>query len=189
MPKVFISYSHKDEDWKKRLQTQLAVLEIQDLLSVWDDRQIAAGDDWYPEIEWAIESAHVAILLISANFLSSGFIQGKEVPPLLERRKNEGLRVIPLILKPCPWQAVDWLSKIQGRPKDNQPLSGLSEHHQDRCLSELALEINELFKSILPSTKPDSPEKPTAPPASTLTTYDPRNAAFLVPFRDRKSVV
>ena len=43
MPKVFISYSHKDEVWKDRLQSQLAVLERQDLLSVWDDRQIAAG--------------------------------------------------------------------------------------------------------------------------------------------------
>lgn len=41
MPKVFISYSHKDEDWKNRLQTQLAVLENQGLLSVWEDRKIA----------------------------------------------------------------------------------------------------------------------------------------------------
>ena len=43
MPKVFISYSHKDEDWKVRLQTQLAVLENQGLLSVWEDRKIAGG--------------------------------------------------------------------------------------------------------------------------------------------------
>jgi predicted nucleotide-binding protein len=102
MPKVFISYSHKDEVWKERLQTQLTVLERQGLLSVWEDRQIAGGDEWYPEIEQAIESAQVAILLISADFLGSKFILGKEVPPLLERRKKEGLRVIPLILKPCP---------------------------------------------------------------------------------------
>jgi predicted nucleotide-binding protein len=102
MPKVFISYSHKDEAWKNRLQTQLTVLERQGLLSVWEDRQIAGGDEWYPEIEQAIESAQVAILLISADFLGSKFILGKEVPPLLERRKKEGLRVIPLILKPCP---------------------------------------------------------------------------------------
>ncbi len=134
MPKVFISYSHKDEVWKDRLQKQLAVLEHQGLLSVWEDRQIAAGDDWYPEIERAIESAHVAILLITADFLSSKFILGKKVPPLLERRKQEGLRVIPLILKPCTWQIVDWLSQIQGRPEDNKPLSGFNEHDQDDCI-------------------------------------------------------
>ena len=181
MPKVFISYSHKDEDWKNRLQTQLAVLENQGLLSVWEDRKIAGGNDWYPEIEQAIGSANVAILLISADFLSSKFIQGKEVPPLLERREKEGLRVIPLILKPCPWQTVDWLSKIQGRPIDNNPLSGLSEHDQDDCLSKLALEINALLNNIPPSTKPDTPATPATP--SPKATYDPCNAAFLVPFR------
>ena len=181
MPKVFISYSHKDEDWKKRLQTQLAVLENQGLLSVWEDRQIAAGDDWYPAIEQAIDSAHVAILLISADFLSSKFILGKEVPPLLERRKKEGLRVIPLILKPCPWQTVDWLSKILGGSIDNKPLSGFNEHDQDHCLSELALEINKLLSAIPPSTKPDTPE--VAPSTAPKPNYDPRNPAFLVPFR------
>ncbi len=185
MPKVFISYSHKDEDWKKRLQTQLAVLESQGLLSVWEDRQIAAGDDWYPEIERAIESAHVAILLISADFLSSKFIQGTEVPPLLERRKKEGLRVIPLILKPCPWQTVPWLSKIQGRPLDNKPLSGFDEHNRDHHLSELALEINKLLENPpVPATAKPVASLPTvAPPPSPPVSYDPCNAAFLVPFR------
>ncbi len=182
MPKVFISYSHKDEDWKNRLQTQLAVLENQGLLSVWEDRKIAGGDDWYPEIEHAIESAHVAILLISADFLSSKFILGKEVPPLLERRKTEGLRVIPLILKPCPWQTVEWLSKIQGRPIDNKPLSGFSEHDTDHLLNELALEINKLLSTIPPSAKSDAPTD-AAPTPSSKPNYDPRNPAFLVPFR------
>jgi hypothetical protein len=36
MPSVFLSYSHKDEDWKKRLRTHLAVLEAEGLLDVWD---------------------------------------------------------------------------------------------------------------------------------------------------------
>lgn len=183
MPKVFISYSHKDEEWKNRLKTQLAVLENQGLLSVWDDRQIAGGDDWYPAIQQAIESANIAILLISADFLSSKFILGKEVPPLLERRKKEGLWVIPLILKPCPWQTVDWLSKIQGRPLDNKPLSGFDEHNQEYHLSELALEINKHLKSsIYPEIKAGK-TAPTAPPASSQSAYDPRNPAFLVPFR------
>lgn len=183
MPKVFISYSHKDEAWKERLQKHLAVLERQELLSVWDDRQIAGGDDWYPEIERAIEAAHVAILLISADFLGSKFILGEEVPRLLERRKKEGLRVIPLILRPCPWKTVEWLSKIQGRPKDNQPLSGFNDHNQEHHLCELVMEINKLLDNFPPDIQPASPER-TAPQPSTLSaSYDPRNPAFLVPFR------
>ena len=183
MTKVFISYSHKDEAWKDHLKTHLAVLEHQNLLSVWDDRQIAAGDDWYPEIEQAIESAQIAILLISAEFLSSKFILGKEIPPLLERRREEDLRVIPLILKPCSWQTVSWLTKIQGRPLDNRPLSGFDEHHRDYHLSQLALEINELLTKIPSSIQPNISANTIAPLQTPKVNYDPRNPAFLVPFR------
>ena len=56
-PTVFISYSHKDEEWKDRLVTQLSVLAKQGLLDVWDDRRIGAGDDWFKEIEEALNSA------------------------------------------------------------------------------------------------------------------------------------
>ena len=142
--RVFISYSHKDEAWKERLHTQLKVLERQNQLTIWDDRQIAVGADWYPEIEKALNSAQVAILLISADFLVSKFINGEEVPRLLARRKKEGLLVIPLILSPCAWQAFPWLASIQGRPKDNKPLSKLSKNDKEQCLADLALEILDL---------------------------------------------
>lgn len=49
LPTVFISYSHKDEEWKDRLVTHLSVLERAGLLDVWDDRRIEAGADWYAE--------------------------------------------------------------------------------------------------------------------------------------------
>ena len=154
--RVFISYSHKDEPWKERLHTHLKVLEQQNLLAVWEDRQIAVGNDWYPEIEQALNSAQVAILLISANFLSSKFILGEEVPRLLKRRKEEGLLVIPLILSPCAWQAVPWLASIQGRPKDNKPLSGLDKNKKEQCLADLAMEILDLLKQKTTSKADES---------------------------------
>ena len=41
--KVFISYSHEDENWKDLLVTHLGVLEKQDFLDVWNDRRIQVG--------------------------------------------------------------------------------------------------------------------------------------------------
>lgn len=70
-PSVFISYSHKDEAWKDRLMTHLGVLQREGLLDTWDDRRIGAGANWYEAIQQAIERASVAILLISADFLTS----------------------------------------------------------------------------------------------------------------------
>src|SRR5215813_1555668 len=73
-PTIFISYSHKDEEWKDRLVTQLGVLARQGMLEIWDDRKIQVGADWRSEIANAIQKAKVAILLISANSLTSAFI-------------------------------------------------------------------------------------------------------------------
>ncbi len=78
-PTVFISYSHQDETWKDQLVRQLRVLEIEGDLSVWDDRKIAAGDAWRAEIAAAMEHARAAVLLISADFLTSEFIRDTEV--------------------------------------------------------------------------------------------------------------
>jgi hypothetical protein len=140
-PTVFISYSHKDEDWKDRLVTHLGVLEMVGFLDLWDDRRIELGDDWRPEIENAISRASIVILVVSANFLTSKFILDEEVPKFLERRAKDGLRVIPLIVKPCAWKQVGWLSKMQGGTKDNKPLSSGNEYETDSALAALADQI------------------------------------------------
>lgn len=137
-PLVFISYSHADEAWKERLGTQLRVLQLHGGLAVWDDRRIEFGDDWRPDIDQALVSARVAILLISARFLTSKFINDVEVPRALRRRAEEGLRVVPVIAEPCLWQDVAWLSRMQAYPRDGRPLAGMSPYAADMALVALA---------------------------------------------------
>ena len=144
-PSVFISYSHKDEEWKDRLHGQLGVLVEQKLIDTWDDRRIDVGDDWKPEIEQALQRANAAVLMISANFLTSKFILGNEVPRLLKRRDEEGLSVIPVIVKPCAWQTVPWLAKLQCLPIDGRVLSAGDDNQIEHDLADLALEINRLL--------------------------------------------
>lgn len=153
MDKVFISYSHEDEIWKDILVKQLNVLGMDGLLDVWEDRRIKGGDDWYVEIEAAMEAAKIAVLLISADFLTSEFILGEEVPRLLERRRKEGLRVIPLIVRPCTWYHLNWLKQIQAWPKDGKPLSGGNKHQIEEVLEKFVSEILDLTKGIEPVKK------------------------------------
>ncbi len=80
MSNIFISYSHKDEEWKDKLVTHLRVLEIEGSCTLWDDRKIKVGNDWFPEIEKALNEAQIVIMLITANFLTSNFIRKEEVP-------------------------------------------------------------------------------------------------------------
>jgi tetratricopeptide (TPR) repeat protein len=145
LPSVFISYSHVDETWKDKLAIQLGVLAAESRLDVWDNRRIPAVGDWYPEIEQAMNAARVAVLLISADFLISRFIRGKEVPDILRRRKEEGLRVVPILVRPCAWKKVTWLEPIQMRPRDGREVSGGSEYQIDKDFAAIAEEIDELI--------------------------------------------
>lgn len=143
-PTVFVSYSHLDEVWKDRVVKHLGSVATLDL---WDDRRIGAGTDWRAEIETALAAASAAVLLISADFLSSTFIKGVELPTLFARRAREGVRVIPLVLRPCAWLTDPWLSTLQGRPKDGKPLAEVDDVQVERELAALAYQLHELFRT------------------------------------------
>src|ERR1051326_838725 len=93
-PIIFLSYSHKDERDKDRLVTQIKVLERAGKIDLWNDDRIRAGGAWKHMIDEAMTKAKVAILLVTANFLTSNFILDVEVPELLERHKVGGLDII-----------------------------------------------------------------------------------------------
>ncbi len=44
---IFISYSHQDDAWKKRLKVALDVQKHYGCFSVWEDSQIDMGVDWF----------------------------------------------------------------------------------------------------------------------------------------------
>jgi hypothetical protein len=146
---VFISYSHADEDWKDRLVKHLGAFAAAGEIEIWDDRRIGAGEEWRAAIHTALQRAGVAVLLVSADFLSSSFITTQEVPALLARRAA-GLRVIPLIVRPCPWREVEWLSVLQCRPKDGRPLSTIHKERAEESLAALAIEIRDLLRGSRP---------------------------------------
>ena len=98
---VFISYSHQDSRWLKRLQVHLKPLERGGIIDRWDDTRIAAGQQWKAEIERALDSARVAVLLVSADFLASDFIDKQELPPLLQAAEEAGATILPLVVAPC----------------------------------------------------------------------------------------
>ncbi len=148
-PKVLISYSHKDEDLKERLYVHLGVLQrAAGLIDLWSDDRIGGGDDWEQEISDAIDGARVAILLVSADFLNSEYILGKEVPRLLQRRKGGGLIVIPVIAKDCAWSQVEWLKKMNVRPKNGRPVWREAGVHADEALKSIAEEVAGFMKKL-----------------------------------------
>ena len=130
--KVFISYSHKDEEFKDELVTMLTSLQRRGVIDAWQDRRIEEGDEWYQDIQDAMNDCELAILLVSANFLASPFIQDEEIPKLLKRRMEEDLRVVPIIVKQCMWQSEPAIKDIQVLPRDGKPVITFSKDNGDR---------------------------------------------------------
>ena len=165
VPSVFISYSHKDEIWKDRLLPHLGMLEKAGRLTIWEDKDIDAGATWYDEIKKAMEDAEVAVCLISADYLNSDFCLKEEIPYFLECRKSNGMVLLPILIRPCAWDAIDWLKAIQMLPRDGKAVARDFKDDWDTPFTQVAKQIlsihekstREMFVSSKPHWSP--PEK------------------------------
>ncbi|UCC32163.1 MAG: TIR domain-containing protein, partial [Phycisphaerales bacterium] len=137
-PTVFISYSHKDEEWKDRLRPHLAALELEDLIELWDDRKIDEGGTWLPEIKAAMERAAVAVCLISPDYLASRFIKDEEIPYLLDRRERDGMLLLPVLVRPCFLKPHAWLNRIQRLPRDGKSIAVDYKDREDEAFRRVA---------------------------------------------------
>ena len=103
---VFVSYSHADEEYLKRLRVHLALLERRNI-RIWTDKDIEPGMKWQDEITSALAKTKVAVLMISTDFLSSDFITRQELPSLLAAAHSEGVEILPVIVKPSAFGDVE----------------------------------------------------------------------------------
>lgn len=118
---LFYSYSHKDEKLREKLETHLALLKRQCIISGWHDRRIGAGQEWANQIDQHLNTAQIILLLISADFLASDYCYEKELMRAMERHETGEATVIPIILRPCDWHTAPF-GKLQALPKDAKPI-------------------------------------------------------------------
>ena len=119
---LFYSYSHKDERYREKLETQLKILQRQGVINGRHDRKIGAGKDWASDIDDHLEFAGIILLLVSDNFLASDYCYGKEMTRALERHENGSACVIPIILSHCLWEEAPF-ARLQALPRDAKPIT------------------------------------------------------------------
>ncbi len=115
-------------------------------LDVWSDDRIKAGADWKHEIESALQRAHVAVLLISPDFLASDFIVDNELPVLLGKANAQGVAILPLILRPCRFTRDRQLKVFQAVNPPEIPLASLSRWERDKYYDNIAREIEDMLR-------------------------------------------
>ena len=70
---VFISYSHQDQTLRKELDTHLANLKRQDIITSWYDGDIKPGEELQPQSIEHLNKAQIILLLVSADLIASDF--------------------------------------------------------------------------------------------------------------------
>ena len=121
MIKVFISYSHADEELRRQFDVHLKSLQRQGIVDVWHDRRIGAGEDLADAIDEALAAADRILLLVSPDFIASSYCSEIEMQEAMRRHDAGDAIVIPVIGRACDWQGLSF-----GRLRATPPTGGRS---------------------------------------------------------------
>jgi hypothetical protein len=133
MGHIFISYSHKDSQYARKLEKALK----QRGFDVWIDERIDYGAAWPSVIQDHVDNCDALIVVASENSSKSDWVQNE-----VARAKRKGKPFFPLLLSGDPWISIettqyvdvrdgklppskfyDRLSRVMSRGEEIQPQS------------------------------------------------------------------
>jgi hypothetical protein len=141
---LFYSYAHADSDVREKLDRHLARLRSEKLIDAWVDRRMTAGADFNADIEAALRASQIILLMISSDFIASDYCR-KEMTVALEVHRQAGVRVVPVILRPCDWRFGE-LETLLALPTDAKPVTHWPT--LDDGLFNVALGVRALVQEI-----------------------------------------
>ncbi len=167
---IFCSYAHKDESLRDELAAHLSSLKNEGKIKSWHDRLIKPGENWKGRIDEQLETAHIILLLISADFINSDYCQEIELRRAMQRYAAGEARVIPVILRPCDWETSQF-GELQALPKNALPVIEWPNH--DAALTNAAKGIRAVVDELL-GASPSASASPTVRAETLPRTFIPR---------------
>lgn len=140
--KVFIVYAHEDKDVRDKLLRHLRVQAVKGEIELWSDHEIKPGDVWDNAIRQRLNESELILLLISADFFHSDYIQNVELQEVTNRAAQGGCRLLPIIARDCDWKEHPTIGRLQALPPSGKPVKSKDWNSED----EPYLEIVEGFK-------------------------------------------
>jgi TIR domain len=146
---IFCCYAREDQDLMKNLRKHLKPLERRNLIRVWSDTDIDAGDTWEEEIKKHLDTAHIILLLISPDFMASDYCYSTEMEQAMQRHAQKEARVIPIILRPTAWKGAPF-DKLQVLPSNAKPVTDRrSWQDADEALNDVIQHIDPIVIELL----------------------------------------
>ena len=121
--KLFYSYSHKDQQHRKKMEKALSLLRDQDrILEDWSDQKILPGQHITEKIRERMQETDIFAFLLSQDFIAS--------EPCMEEwnlarkiaSKRHSVFLVPIILSDCSWKDMEGMSQLKALPIDGKPI-------------------------------------------------------------------
>jgi hypothetical protein len=144
---IFCCYAREDRSFLNKLKMHLMQLQREGLISIWNDADISPGANYEEEIDRYLNTADIILLLVSADFMASGYCYSVEMKRAMERHERGEAYVIPIILRPIYWQLAPF-GKLQALPRDGKSIASSDWHSADEALFDVAEGIRETLKEL-----------------------------------------
>jgi serine/threonine protein kinase len=135
--KLFVSYSHQDEEWLRKFTTMLAPINHAGNLTLWSDQTIKPGENWLEKLDKALDTAKAALLLVSADYLNSQYICDYELPRML----NDPQLILYWVLATPAAAIPEALLKRQAAHSIDRSLYEMSPPDQMRVIRDICHKI------------------------------------------------
>jgi TIR domain len=146
MARIFVSYSHADEQLLKQLEKHLASLRRSKAIDFWFDRRLVAGDKIDDAIFKELDHADLILLLISPDWLDSEYCN-REMLRAMARVQAGQARVIPVILRHTDLTDLEPFRHL-ALPKDAKPVVSWDDY------DEAWLDVVRGIRQVLVQPKP-----------------------------------
>lgn len=178
---VFVSYSHLDDEFRKRLATHMAQLHREGVRT-WFDGDIIPGVELNPNIRRALKQADIFIALASPNYLASRYCFETEYGFALRKAVRKKLFVVVVLLRQCQWRHTR-MARYKLLPRDAKPIDQWARR------GDAWENVVEGIRAVVKQSRllPQAPEAPTKPKARALTRTSKAKSVSVRPRRATSS--
>lgn len=135
---IFISsVPQRDKRLRTMLESALHPWVQQDLITIWHDEKISAGQRQEQEIIKQLQDADLILLLLSPEALASHNCYD-QIIRAMERYHRDNVTVIPILLRPATWQATP-CSILKPLPQNGKPIG--NQRNKDLAFYQIAEEL------------------------------------------------
>jgi hypothetical protein len=167
---VFVSYSHLDDEFRKRFETHMAQLHREGVRT-WFDGDITPGAELDPNIRRALKQADIFVALASPNYLASRYCFETEYGFALRKASRKKIFVVVVLLRQCQWRHTR-MARYKLLPRDAKPIDQWARRGD--AWENVVEGIRTVVKQFrLASQPPDAPKKTRAPAQTRATKTKP----------------